>query len=257
MVKGNVRDNRTNSMKLDSFKPTMFISLMATAALIVFVKGALSIHPAHQLQFACLLLLGVLTSRLKVKLPGLTGNMSMNLPFVLLAIVQLGLFEAAAIAFASTLMQSLPKRGVQLRPTQLLFNVSTMTTAAGLAYLVFHEFDGRHGATGSPALVLAATTYFFINTLPVATIICLTEGAKIVRTWSGIVHLSFPYYVAGTGMASILTGKSGYMAWVLSIGALPVMIGIYRSYCTYFGEMVTARHDSTESRPLTKAAAAR
>ena len=244
-------------MKNKSLTAMLFISLMAMAAMAVIGRGALSIHPLHPFQFASLLLLGVLTSRLKVRLPGLTGNMSMNLPFGLLAIVQLGLFEAAAIAFASTLIQSLPKRGLQLRPTQLLFNVSTMTTAAGLAYLVFHEFDGRHGATGSPALVLAAATYFFINTLPVATIICLTEGAKIVRTWSGIVHLSFPYYVAGTGITSILTGKSGYMAWALSIGALPVMIKIYRSYCTYFGEMVTARHDSTESRPLTKAAAAR
>jgi len=242
-------------MKNKSLTATMFISLMAMAAMTVIVRGALSIHPLHQFQFASLTLLGVLTSRLKVRLPGLTGNMSMNLPFVLLAIVQLGLFEAAAIAFASTLIQSLPKRGLQLRPTQLLFNVSTMTTAAGLAYLVFHEFDGRHGATGSPALVLAATTYFFINTLPVATIICLTEGAKIVRTWSGIVHLSFPYYVAGTGITSILTGKSGYMAWALSIGALPVMIGIYRSYCTYFGQRATER-DTNEARPLKKAAAA-
>ena len=242
-------------MKNKSLTATMFISLMAMAAMTVIVRGALSIHPLHQLQFASLTLLGVLTSRLKVRLPGLTGNMSMNLPFVLLAIVQLGLFEAAALAFASTLIQSLPKRGLQLRPTQLLFNVSTMTTAAGLAYLVFHDFDGRHGATGSPALVLAATTYFFINTLPVATIICLTEGAKIVRTWSGIVHLSFPYYVAGSGITSILTGKSGYMAWALSIGALPVMIGIYRSYCTYFGQGATER-DTNEARPLKKAAAA-
>jgi len=242
-------------MKNKSLTATMFISLMAMAAMTVIVRGALSIHPLHQLQFASLTLLGVLTSRLKVRLPGLTGNMSMNLPFVLLAIVQLGLFEAAAIAFASTLMQSLPKRGLQLRPTQLLFNVSTMTTAAGLAYLVFHEFDGRHGATGSLALVLAAATYFFINTLPVATIICLTEGAKIVRTWSGIVHLSFPYYVAGSGITSILTGKSGYMAWALSIGALPVMIAIYRSYCTYFGQRATER-DTNEARPLKKAATA-
>jgi len=242
-------------MENKSLTAMLFISLMAMAAMTVIGRGALSIHPLHQFQFASLTLLGVLTSRLKVRLPGLTGNMSMNLPFVLLAIVQLGLFEAAAIAFASTLIQSLPRRGLQLRPTQLLFNVSTMTTAAGLAYLVFHEFDGRHGATGSLALVLAAATYFFINTLPVATIICLTEGAKIVRTWSGIVHLSFPYYVAGTGITSILTGKSGYMAWALSIGALPVMIGIYRSYCTYFGQGATER-DTNEARPLKKAAAA-
>ena len=72
---------------------------------------------------------------------------------------------------------------------QLFFNVSTVTTAAGLAYVVFHDFDGRHGAIGSPALVLAAATYFLINTLPVATIISLTEGVKVVRTWSGSASL--------------------------------------------------------------------
>lgn len=242
-------------MKNRSLTAMIFISLMAMAAMTVIGRGAWSIHPLHQFQFASLLLLGVLTSRLKVKLPGLTGNMSMNLPFILLAIVQLGLFEAAAIAFASTLIQSLPTRGLRLRPTQLLFNVSTITTAAGFAYLVFHELDGRHGATGSPALVLAAATYFFINTLPVATIICLTEGAKIVRTWTGIVHLSFPYYVAGIGITAILTGKSGYMGWASSLGALPVMIGIYRSYCTYFGQRATER-DTNGARPLKKAAAA-
>ncbi|MGE5057570.1 MAG: hypothetical protein ACM3WP_25690 [Acidobacteriota bacterium] len=243
-------------MKINSLTAMMFISLMAVAAMTVIVRGVLSIHPLHQIQFACLLLLGLVTSRLKVRLPGLTGNMSMNLPFVFLAIVQLGLFEAAAIAFVSTLIQSLPKHGVQLRPAQLLFNVSTMTTAAGLAYLVFHEFDGRHGVSGSPALVLAAATYFFINTLPVATIICLTEGATMVRTWSEIVHLSFPYYVASAGITSILTGKSGYMAWALSIGALPVMIAMHRSYCRYFGEVASTRQGSVDSRPLTKAAAA-
>lgn len=244
-------------MKRNSLTTTMLISLMAITAITVIVKGTFSIHPLHRFQFASLLLLAVISSRLKVKLPGLTGNMSMNLPFVFLAIVQLCLLEAAAIAFASTLIQCLPRHGQYLRRAQLLFNVSTVTTAAGFAYMVFHDFDGRHGATGSPAIVLAAATYFLINTLPVATIISLTEGIKVIRTWSGIVHLSFPYYVAGTGITSILTGKGGYMPWALSMSSLPVMIGIYRSYCTYFGETAIARQGSIESRRLTKAAAAR
>lgn len=183
--------------------------------------------------------------------------MSMNLPFIFLAIVQLGLLEAAAIAFALTLMQSLPSRGKRLVGAQLLFNVSTITTAAGLSYLVFHQFDGKDSGSGSTALVLGAATYLFINTVPVAAMICLTEGAKIIRTWSGIVHLSFAYYVAGTGITSILTGKAGPMAWALSITALPVMIGIYRSYSTYFGEIATARQSPIDSRRFTKAAAAR
>jgi MASE9 protein len=224
-------------MKVSSRKPAMFISLMTVSGATVLVEGALSMHPMHHYPFLCLLLLALLTSRMKVKLPGLTGNMSVNLPFVFLAIAQLSLLEAAVIALASTLIQSLPRNGKSLQPVQLLFNVSTMTTAAGFACMVFHKFAWRHGPSGSIALVLAASAYFFVNTLPVATIISLTEGAKLVRTWGGIVHLSFPYYVAGTGITSIVSGKSGYMVWALPLAVLPVMLGIYRSYRTYFGEM--------------------
>jgi len=217
----------------------MFISLMAALGFTVLVKGALDIRPLHHFQFPCLLILAMLTSRLKVKLPGLTGNMSVSLPFLFLAIVQLSLIEAAVVAFAATLVQSLPKDGKPLKLAQVLFNISTVTTAAGFAYVVFRNPTWRHGSNGSLSLVLAACTYFLANTLPVATIIALTEGAKLTRTWLGITHLTFPYYVAGTGITSIVTGNGRYMGWALALAVLPVMFGIYRSYRTYFGETAT------------------
>ena len=213
----------------------MFISVMAAIGLTVLIKATLSTHALHQFQFLCLLLLAMLTSRLKLKLPGSTGSMSVNLPFLFLAIVQLSLLEAAVVAFASTLVQSLPKRWNPLKLVRVLFNVSTVTTATGFAYVVFHNPWWRHGSNGSLSLLLAAGTYFFANTVPVATIISLTERANLVRTWSGIVHLSFPYYVAGTGITSIAAGDKGHLAWALLLAVVPVTIGIYRSYRIYFG----------------------
>src|SRR5215469_16387406 len=162
-------------MNTGSRNPAAFISLMMALGLTVLIKGVLGRHPVHHFQFLFLMFLAILTSRLKVRLPGLTGNMSVNLPFVFLAIVQLTLIEAALVAFASTLVQSLPKHGKPLKLVQVLFNVSTVTTAVGLAYLVFRALAWRQGSNGSLSLVLAAGTYFFLNTLPVATIICLTE----------------------------------------------------------------------------------
>ena len=44
-------------------------------------------------QFLVIFALALIASRLKVKLPGLNGNMSVNLPFILIAAVQLSLFE--------------------------------------------------------------------------------------------------------------------------------------------------------------------
>jgi hypothetical protein len=226
-------------MQTNSRNAAMFISLMAASAFTVLIKGALGTHPLHQFQFLTLFLLALLTSRLKVKLPGLTGNMSVNLPFLFLAIAQLSLLEAAVIAFASTLVQSLPKDGKPLKLIQVLFNVSTVTTAAGLSYLVFRNHLWPV-ANGSLSLVLASGTFFFVNTLPVATIISLTEGAKVVRTWLGIFHLSFPYYVAGAGITSIVTTMGRYTGWELPLAVMPVMLFMYRSYQTYFGQTAMA-----------------
>jgi hypothetical protein len=225
----------------------MFISLMAASGFTILVKAALGMRPMHHFPFLSLLALALLTARWKVRLPGLTGNMSVNLPFLFLAIVQLSLLEAAVIAFASTLVQSLPKRNKPLKVVQVLFNVSTVTTAAGCAYLVFHNPVWRSGPNASLSLVLAAGTYFFVNTLPVATIITLTEGVKLIRTWGGILQLSFPYYVAGTGITSMITGKGGYAGWALPLAALPVMLGIYRSYRIYFGEAALAGSKSPDA----------
>src|SRR5215472_14418577 len=194
-------------MQNSSRKAALFISLMGGSALTVLIKGALGMHLVLHFPFISLLLLAVLTSRLKVKLPELTGNMAVNLPFLLLAIVQLSLLEAALIACASSLVQSLPRQGKPLKPIQVLFNVSTLTASAGFSHVVFrgHLWPGSNGFLETPSLVLAAGAFFLANTTPVATIISLTEGAKVVRTWFAIVHLSFPYYVAAAGITSIVT----------------------------------------------------
>jgi hypothetical protein len=248
-------------MQTSSRNAAMLISSMVVSAFIVLIKGALGVHPMHHFQFLSLLLLALLTSRLKVKLPGLTGNMSVNLPFLFLAIVQLSLLEVALIAFASTLVQSLPKAGKPLKLFQVLFNASTVTTAAGFAYLVFRNSAWLRDANVSLSLVLASGTFFFFNTVPVATIISLTEGAKLVRTWLSILHLSFPYYVAGAGITSIVAGRGGYVSWALPLGVLPVMLLMYRSFRTYFGEeLMMASTASTSAhgfRPLTRQKGAR
>jgi hypothetical protein len=74
-----------------------------------------------------------------------------------------------------------------------------------------------------------------VNTFPVATIISLTEGAGLIRTWSSIFQLSFPYYLACTGLMSIVSAISRQVSWTMPIAVLPVMVLMYGSYRLYFG----------------------
>jgi len=89
----------------------------------------------------------------------------------------------------------------------------------------------------------------------VATIIAITEGTGMIRIWSSIVHLSFPYYVACTGVTSMVTVVSQHVGWQVPLAVLPVMLLMYRCYQGYFEARV--EEGTPIARPLARAAAAR
>ena len=235
---------------------TAFITTIAISGLAMLGGSLLKMTALHQYQFLSLLLLGAVTSRTKVKLPGIDGTMSVNLPFMMIAAAQLSLFEAVAVALVSATLQSIPQRGGQFQPVKVLFNASTIVLAAGAAAILLH--NGKLMAMhGSVALLAACSMFFLVNTLPVATIISLTEGSGMMRIWSSIVHLSFPYYVACTGVTSMVTIVSQHVGWQAPLAALPVMLLMYRSYQRYFASATdAARLAPAPAKPLARAAAA-
>src|SRR6266436_3963294 len=88
----------------------IFIGTMAlTAAVSAGYTGFLS-HSLHLPYGLAILALAAATSRMKVKLPGIDGNMSVNLPFLLTAAVSLSMLETVAIALISTGIQCWPRR---------------------------------------------------------------------------------------------------------------------------------------------------
>jgi hypothetical protein len=220
--------------------------------------SVLKMTALHHYQFLWLLVLGAITSRTKVKLPGIDGTMSVNLPFMMIAAAQLSLFEAVAVALVSATLQSIPKRGGQYQPVKMLFNASTIVLAAGIAALVLHseKLAAMHHS-GSVALIAACGMFFLVNTLPVATIIALTEGSGMMRIWSSIAHMSFPYYVACTGVTSMVTLVSQHVGWQAPLAALPVMLLMYRSFQTLFARGNEQIGLTPVAAPLSRAAAAR
>src|SRR5712692_11594212 len=103
-----------------------FIGLMALGGVAVVGWVALGVHAWPHLPFLAMLVIAVPASRLKLKLPGLNGNMSVNLPFILLAATTLSTFEALVLAMLSAAVQSLPRDGGKIKPIQVVFNLSTM-----------------------------------------------------------------------------------------------------------------------------------
>src|SRR6202790_3393110 len=101
-----------------------FIGLMVLAATASTVYAGLTSHTLHTSYALALLALAAATSRMKIKLPGIDGNMSVNLPFLLMAVVNLSALEAVVIASISTVVQCWPKLAAKFNPAHMLLNAS-------------------------------------------------------------------------------------------------------------------------------------
>ena len=231
-----------------------FIALISAAGLGSMAYGWMHSTPWHPYEALALFAITVAASRMNVKIPGLTGNMSVNLPFLLLAAAELNLAEALAIAAVSTAAQCFPKDGTKLKPVRMLFNISLVSCAVALAWQVFHLGAAAQPTWFSGALLLpsAALTLFLMQTMPVSIVIALTDGGPIGAVWAKIARMTFPYYVLSAGMASMVMQARQHVGWQGPLLALPVMYGTYRSYQTYFGREAADQ----SSLGMTKAAAA-
>ncbi len=224
-----------HTRRINTFIGAMILASAGAAGYAGFASHALHAYFA----LAVLGLAGV-TSRMKVKLPGINGTMSVNLPFLLTAVVNLSAAEAVAITCISTVAQCWPPKG-KFKAQQMAFNVSMMAFASCMATLMFHAQWLRSmesGAAATLGLVLATATLFLGQTAPVATIVALSEGKAAGRIWLSLAHLSFPYYVVSAGVASMVRSVSSHLGWGLALAAFPVMYGIHRSYRTYFAPAV-------------------
>jgi hypothetical protein len=200
----------------------VFTVLMTVGALASAAYAVNTMQPFTDYRWLMLSALALATARLKVKLPGLNGNMSVNLPFLLVAVMQLGILEALLVALPACALQCVPKGGGKPKLIQMVFNLSTTAVAVALACGIVEQFA-----------LLAAAGFFLFQTVPVAAIVTLTEGGRMDRVWSSIAHYSFPFYLLSAGIASIALSAPQF-GWQMSLASLPVLFAVYRSYESYF-----------------------
>ena len=224
--------NNTRQIKI-------FIGAMIAAAVITGGYAGFVSHALHTYFALAVLALAALTSRMKVKLPGINGNMSVNLPFLLTAVVSLSAAEAVVVTCVSTAVQCWPRKDAKFKPQQMAFNLSMMAFASCIASLMFHAhwLRGMQWSSNTLGLALATATLFLGQTAPVAAIVAVSEGKAVGQIWWSLAHLSFPYYVISAGVTTMVQAVSSHLGWGLALAAFPVMYGIHRSYRLYFGRM--------------------
>ena len=202
-----------------------------------------------------LVLLSSLTSAFKIQFPIASGsNMSVSYVVDIAALILRGPHATMIVGAASGWSQTTLNSRAPNPLFRTLFNMSILVLTVQAAGQVYLRLGGRPDAEASQLVMpLAgmALTYFFVNTVPIATAIALTTNQSAWRIWKTDFASSAPSYLLGALAAAVVikvTECSGYGLTLLLFAA-----PLYLTYKMYRagkesearqGAILEAAHDA-------------
>jgi diguanylate cyclase (GGDEF)-like protein/putative nucleotidyltransferase with HDIG domain len=193
--------------------------------------------------FLLLLVLSSITSVFKVNLPIARGGSTMSVSYAVdfASLLLLGPNETMVVAAASAYSQCTFRIQERNPVHRTLFSMACLVVTVQAAGRVYKIFDGVPGVVDwnriAQPLVGAATTYFVVNTLAVATAIALSTRQSVFKVWNENFLWSAPSYFVGAGVAAL----SAWMVvdhahWLAILLTAPLYL-TYRTYKVYLGRI--------------------
>jgi hypothetical protein len=226
-----------------------FIAAVVVTGAAVLVNGLLHWKSSKPLELLALMVMTLIASRLKVKLPGINGTMSVNVPYLLIVAVRLNAGEALLIAALASLVQSIPSVKNRASFVQALFSSAAITNSVAAAMLAFLSASA-HGLLIPLSVTGAGAAFFLANTLQIAMVLWLAEGKNPFAAWQEMARLSVPYYVLSTGVAAVVCTAVQFAVWGEALALLPLMYSIHASYKFYFATPAAAERSAADATPV-------
>jgi hypothetical protein len=208
-----------------------YIAGVATAGLISLMVAAFYWQSENLPRFISYLVLAVIASTLKIRLPLMRGTLTPAFVLVLAAIAQLSLAETMVMAAVTGVVQVLWRSAQRPSPAQLLFNPASLALSAAVAHSFCRVVLGPWlGSSVVGLLAVSALVMYSSNTLMVATVMALVDRKPLSNVWQLCYFWSLPYYLVGAAAAGIMTATSRTADWPPSLLVLPLMGLVYISY---------------------------
>jgi putative nucleotidyltransferase with HDIG domain len=206
----------------------VLISVIVLAALLALLTPNHAFAP-HWLLFAAYLAAMLLSAGMKVSLPSRDSTMSVNFPFIFLAIVQLSPRQAMAVAAISVFAQCKFRVKKLFSLVQIAFNVANAINATAAACVAFVALVQLRMPL-APALAAAAVIYFFVSTVPVALVISWSKDKPAFPLWRQNFLWFLPFYLVGAALSATAYFLVQHYGWLTGMLVLPVTYTIYRAY---------------------------
>jgi diguanylate cyclase (GGDEF)-like protein/PAS domain S-box-containing protein len=219
-------------------KPYMW-AVVATGA-IALVYTLFRLDPATlDLRFLLIALLTVSCgSRVYVRIPGVSGNISVSDTFILLSVLLVGGEAAILIAAGDAISTSLRIAKTKLT---LLFNAAVYIISTFLTVWALRFVFGSIETLSEPgyhqsfliAICLMALVQYVTNSGMVAAGVALRTGEPIWQMW----HRNFLWtsitYFAGASAAGIIAKLSAVFGGYALLASGPIILIVYFTYWTY------------------------
>jgi hypothetical protein len=207
-----------------------FIGLVTAGGFLAALELLVDAGQGLSTRFLCYLLLTILSSGLKVTLPGVTGTLSVSFLFILSGVVELGPLQTMVLGTGSALVQIYWHAKKRPPLYQVLFNLAVIAIAIRCAEAAYHSsIAGALGGSLPLQLLLATVAYFFTNTIPIAGAISMTEKQSLSKVWQECYIWALPYYLLGATLVCIIHWVNQNLGWEFSLLAMPVAWAVYRS----------------------------
>jgi hypothetical protein len=194
--------------------------------------------PRDLFQISTYVLLSLLAAALKLRLPGLTGTMSIGFVLVLLGVSELTFQETMLIACSGVVMQCLWRAKTRPAPAQVLFSVSAVACSVALAF-GGAQYVRTQFHVGSVSIVLAVATclYFAANSLLVSGVLSLVKREPLRVVWQQCYLFAFPYYLLGGAVAGLMAASGREFGWKPPLLILPLMGMVFLFYRLYLARL--------------------
>lgn len=209
----------------------LYASVVVASGLMLFIWAGFEWHAEDALRFAAFVMLAVVASMFKARLPGMRGTISFNFVVLLVAVAELSLSEAIFLSAVAGIVQTVWKAKRPPTLTRTAFNGACLAISAAAAYVICRGALDSWTSGSVVALLLAATiVLYMVNTFMVATVLCLVDHKPLYSILERCYFWSCPYHLVGTAAAGLMVVTCRTAGWQPALLVLPMMGLVHVSY---------------------------
>lgn len=220
-----------------STKTKAFILAIAALGLAQLVSCVANWHVSDSKRFVTYLVMAIVGSLFQMRRPSLGVSFSVNVPFVIISMVELSISEAMTVGCAAALAQCLCDPQTRRRPFQILLTIAALATVIASAGFVYSSLLPKPLESSTLRLLVAAGAFFVANTLPAAIILRLARNQRLGRIWKESFFWSFPYYVVAAAVAGVLHLAGNGVSLDSALLGVSVVYVAYRYYSSQKGNL--------------------